>query len=211
MSVRDLLQVFIYAGSLIGLSYPLGLFIAKVLNGERTMLSPAFGWLERLVYRACCVDFQQEMRWKQYAFALLAFNFFGFLFVFTMQLVQTWLPMNPQHVANTSWHLAFNTAVSFMTNTNWQSYAGETTLSYFTQMTGLAVQNFVSAATSVAVLLALIRGIRRKTATTIGNFWVDLTRSTVYVFLPLSIVFSIFLVSQGVVQTNSGAAQVTTI
>jgi K+-transporting ATPase ATPase A chain len=211
MSMRDLLQVLIYAAALVGLGYPLGLLMAKVLEGRKTFLSPVFGWMERLIYRVCGVDPDQEMKWTQYAIALLAFNFFGFLIVFVLQMVQAWLPMNPQHLANTSWHLAFNTAVSFMTNTNWQSYAGETTLSYFTQMVGLAVQNFVSAATGVAVLLALIRGIRRKTSLTIGNFWTDLTRSTVYIFLPLAIVFAIFLVSQGVVQTNSAAAEVTTL
>ena len=211
MSMRDLLQVLIYAAALVGLGYPIGLFIAKVLEGKKTFLSPVFGWMERLIYRVCGVDPGQEMKWTQYAVALLAFNFFGFLIVFLLQMVQTWLPMNPQHLANTSWHLAFNTAVSFMTNTNWQSYAGETTLSYFTQMVGLAVQNFVSATTAVAVLVALIRGIRRATSSTIGNFWADLTRSTIYIFLPLSIIFAIFLVSQGVVQTNGPAAEITTI
>ncbi|MFZ1682517.1 MAG: potassium-transporting ATPase subunit KdpA [Candidatus Zixiibacteriota bacterium] len=211
MSMRDLLQVFIYAAALVGLGYPIGLFIARVLEGKRTFMSPVFGWMERLIYRVCGVDPAQEMKWTQYAIGLLAFNFFSFLIVFVLQLVQTWLPMNPQHLANTSWHLAFNTAVSFMTNTNWQAYAGETTMSYFTQMVGLAVQNFVSAATAVAVLVALIRGFRRKSSATIGNFWADLTRSTIYIFLPLSIVFAIFLVSQGVVQSNAPSAEITTI
>jgi potassium-transporting ATPase potassium-binding subunit len=211
MSTRDLLQVLIYAAALVGLGYPIGLFIAKVLEGKKTFMSPVFGWMERLIYRVCGVDPDQEMKWTQYAIALLAFNFFCFLIVFVLQLVQAWLPMNPQHLANTTWHLAFNTAVSFMTNTNWQAYAGETTMSYFTQMVGLAVQNFVSAATAVAVLVALIRGFRRKSSTTIGNFWADLTRSTIYIFLPLSIVFAIFLVSQGVVQSNAPSAEITTI
>ncbi len=211
MHMSDLTQVLLYAVALIVLGWPLGKFVANVLEGRKTFLSRPFSWLERSIYKLCGVLPQQEMHWKQYTGAVIWFNLFGFLIVFLLQLVQQWLPLNPQNLSNTSWHLAFNTAVSFMTNTNWQSYAGETTLSYLTQMLGLTVQNFVSAATAVGVFVALIRGIRGRTVSTIGNFWVDLTRSTVYVLIPLSIVFAVFLVSQGVVQTFSPAAKTTTL
>ena len=207
----DWIQVLLYAGALVILTPVAGKFLAKVFEGKKTFLHPLCGWLERFAYRLCGVDPNQEMRWTQYAAAVLWFNFFGFAIVFLLQMTQEWLPLNPQHVPNTSWHLAFNTAVSFVTNTNWQSYSGENMMSYLTQMLGLAVQNFVSAATAIGVLLALIRGIRRKNTDLIGNFWVDLTRSTVYVLLPLSLIFALFLVSQGVVQTFKPAASVTTV
>ena len=170
---------------------------------QRHLMKPVFGWLENLAYRTTGIQSGEEMNWKTYTIQLLIFNFFGFLIVFTLQLFQQYLPLNSQHLPNVSWHLSFNTAVSFMTNTNWQSYAGETTLSYLVQMAGLTVQNFVSAATGIAVAIGLIRGLTRKTTENLGNFWVDVTRSIVYILLPLSIVFSIFLVSQGVVQTFS--------
>jgi K+-transporting ATPase ATPase A chain len=161
---------------------------------------PVFGWLEKMIYKFIKVDPNEETNWKSYTFSLLLFNLMGFLFVFLIQLFQSYLPLNPAHLNNVSWHSAFNTSVSFVTNTNWQGYAGETTLSYFVQMIGLAVQNFVSAATGIAVLMALIRGITRKTTDKMGNFWSDLTRSIVYILLPLSILFAVVLVGQGVVQ-----------
>ena len=161
---------------------------------------PVFGWLEKLTYKSAGINPGEETNWKSYTFSLLIFNLTGFVFVFLIQLLQAHLPLNPANLSNVSWHSAFNTAVSFMTNTNWQGYAGETTLSYFVQMIGLTVQNFVSAATGIAVLLALIRGISRNTTEKLGNFWTDLTRSTLYLLLPLSILFAIVLVGQGVVQ-----------
>ena len=198
---REIMQIAIYVAALTLLTPPLGKFMAKVFKGERTLLSPVLGWLERLIYKLAGIDPAHEMDWKVYSLALLFFNIAGFIIVFFLQLLQVRLPFNPQNLANVSWDLAFNTAVSFMTNTNWQSYAGETTLGYTVQMFGLTVQNFVSAATGIAVMLALARGIARKTTNDIGNFWTDLVRSTLYILLPLSIVFTVVLVGQGVVQT----------
>ena len=196
----DFLQIIIFLGLLIGLTPVLGNFMYKVFTGEKHLLLAPLGWIERLTYKLVGVDATEETNWKNYALGMLLFNFIGFLFVFILQLTQAYLPMNPAQLANVSWHSAFNTAVSFMTNTNWQGYAGETTLSYLVQMLALTVQNFVSAATGIAVLLALTKGLSRKTTDKLGNFWVDLTRSTLYVLLPLSIVFAIFLVGQGVIQ-----------
>jgi len=196
----EFLQIIIFLGLLIGLTPILGSFMYKVFTGEKHLMSAPFGWLERLTYKFVGVDATEETNWKSYTFGLLTFNLIGFLFVFLLQLTQAFLPLNPAHLTNVSWHSAFNTAASFMTNTNWQGYAGETTLSYFVQMLGLTVQNFVSAATGIAVLLALAKGLSRKTTDKLGNFWVDLTRSTLYILLPLSIIFAIFLVGQGVVQ-----------
>ncbi len=196
----DFLQIIIFLGLLIGLTPVLGNYMYKVFTGEKHLMSAPFGWLERLIYKLVGVDSKEETNWKSYAFGLLAFNLIGFLFVFLLQLTQAYLPLNPAQLPNVSWHSAFNTAVSFMTNTNWQGYAGETTLSYLVQMLALTVQNFVSAATGIAVLIALAKGLSRKTTDKLGNFWVDLTRSTLYILLPLSIVFAVFLVGQGVVQ-----------
>ena len=196
----DFLQIIIFLGLLIGLTPILGNFMYKVFTGEKHLMSTPFGWLERLTYKIVGVDATEETNWKSYTFGLLTFNLIGFLFVFLIQLTQAFLPLNPAHLANVTWHSAFNTSASFITNTNWQGYAGETTLSYFVQMLGLTVQNFVSAATGIAVLLALAKGLSRKTTDKLGNFWVDLTRSTLYILLPLSILFAIFLVGQGVVQ-----------
>ena len=200
MTTQDLIQVILYFALLIGLTPILGNFMYKVFSGEKHFMLPVFGWLEKLTYKFSGVDPKEETNWKSYTIGLLLFNLTGFIFLFLIQLFQAHLPLNPANLPNVSWHLSFNTAVSFMTNTNWQSYAGETTLSYFVQMTGLTVQNFVSAATGIAVLLALIRGIARKTTDKLGNFWTDLTRTTLYVLLPLSIFFAIVLVGQGVVQ-----------
>lgn len=196
----DFLQIIIFLGLLIGLTPVLGNFMYKVFTGEKHLMSAPFGWLERLTYKIVGVDATEETNWKTYAFGLLLFNLIGFVFVFLLQLTQAYLPLNPANLPNVSWHSAFNTAVSFMTNTNWQGYGGETTLSYLVQMLALTVQNFVSAATGIAVLLALTKGLSRRTTDKLGNFWVDLTRSTLYVLLPLSIVFAVFLVGQGVIQ-----------
>ena len=196
----DFLQIIIFLGLLIGLTPVLGSYMYKVFTGEKHLMSAPLSWLERLTYKFVGVDAKEETNWKSYAFGMLLFNFIGFLFVFLLQLTQAYLPLNPTNLPNVSWHSAFNTAVSFMTNTNWQGYGGETTLSYLVQMLALTVQNFVSAATGIAVLLALTKGLSRKTTDKLGNFWVDLTRSTLYVLLPLSIAFAVFLVGQGVIQ-----------
>lgn len=196
----DFLQIALFLGLLIGLTPVLGNFMYKVFTGNKHLMSAPLGWLERLTYKLVGVDTTEETNWKSYAFGLLTFNLIGFIFVFLLQLTQAYLPLNPANLPNVSWHSAFNTAVSFMTNTNWQGYGGETTLSYSVQMLALTVQNFVSAATGIAVLLALTKGLSRKTTDKLGNFWVDLTRSTLYVLLPLSIVFAVFLVGQGVIQ-----------
>ena len=200
MTTQDFIQIILFFALLIGLTPLLGNFMFKVFTGSKHIMSPVFGWLEKLTYRSSGIDSDEETNWKSYTFSLLMFNFIGFLFVFLIQLFQAQLPLNPANLPDVSWHSAFNTAVSFMTNTNWQGYSGETTLSYFVQMIGLTVQNFVSAATGIAVLLALIRGLARKTTDKLGNFWTDLTRSTLYVLLPLSIIFAVVLVGQGVVQ-----------
>jgi K+-transporting ATPase ATPase A chain len=211
MSLHEIAQVVCYLGLLIVLTPVLGRFMAKVFNGERTWVTPLLRPSEKFIYRLAGIDEKAEMRWSTYTFALLAFNFLGFLIVFFIQLMQAKLPLNPQGLPAVPAALAFNTAVSFMTNTNWQSYAGETTVSYFTQLLGLAVQNFLRAATGIAVLLALIRGLSRRSMQTIGNFWVDLVRSTLYVLLPLSFILAIVLVGQGVVQTFSSATHFETI
>ena len=200
MTTQDLIQILLFFALLIGLTPVLGAYMSKVFTGQKHFMLPMFGWLEKLTYKFAGVSKDKESNWKSYTFDLLIFNLIGFIFVFLIQLTQAYLPLNPANLANVSWHSAFNTSVSFMTNTNWQGYSGETTLSYFVQMIGLTVQNFVSAATGIAVLLALIRGIARKTTDDLGNFWVDLTRSTIYVLLPLSIIFAVVLVGQGVVQ-----------
>jgi K+-transporting ATPase ATPase A chain len=201
MTANGWLQFALYLVALTVLALPLGRYMAGVLGGRRTWLDGALGPLERALYRLAGVRADQEMAWPRYAVAMLLFNVAGLLTVYAIQRLQAALPLNPGHLPAVSWHLAFNTAVSFATNTNWQSYSGETTLSYFTQMAALTVQNFVSAATGIAVLAALIRGLARQSATTIGNFWVDLTRSTLYILLPLSLLLAVVLTSQGVVQT----------
>ena len=200
MTTSDIIQVLLFFIVLIGFTPVLGEYMLKVFTGKKHIMLPVLGWLERLTYKITGVNPDEESNWKSYAFGLLIFNFIGLLFVFLIQILQIHLPMNPEKIANVSWHSAFNTSVSFMTNTNWQGYAGETTLSYFVQMIGLTIQNFVSAATGIAVLLALIRGITGKTTDKLGNFWVDLTRSVLYVLLPLSVILAVLLVGQGVIQ-----------
>jgi K+-transporting ATPase ATPase A chain len=211
MALHGIVQAALYVVLLIALTPVLGQFMAKVFSGERTWLTPVFRPLEKFIYRLAGIDEIAEMRWSAYALALIMFNFIGLAVLFIMLLVQDKLPLNPQGLPGVPAALAFNTAVSFMTNTNWQSYAGETTVSYFSQMLGLAVQNFLSAATGIAVLLSLTRGLAQRSVQTIGNFWVDLVRSTLYILLPLSLIFAIILVWQGVVQTFSGAAQIQTL
>ncbi len=202
------IQIALYLALLVLLAKPLGEHMARVYAGERTFLSPVLGGLERWLLRLLGVGHDAESGWKAYGAGLLAFNALGFLAVYALQRWQHFLPANPAGLGAVTPDSAFNTAVSFASNTNWQGYAGETTLSYATQMLGLTVQNFVSAATGMAVLVALIRGFARRTSATVGNFWVDLVRSTVQVLLPLSVVLSLLLVSRGVVQTFDGPATV---
>lgn len=201
MTLFDWAQIFAFIALFVLFIPILGKYMASVFSGRKTAVHPLLGWLEKCCYQVGGIDPTLEMNWKQYGFALLIFNLLGLLFLFFLQLLQGVLPLNPQQFSAVPWSLAFNTAISFVTNTNWQSYAGETTLSYLTQMLGLSVQNFLSAGTGLATLLALIRGLTRKKMATIGNFWVDLVRSIVYLLLPLSLLLAIVLVSQGVVQT----------
>jgi potassium-transporting ATPase potassium-binding subunit len=190
---------------------PLGLYMANVMEGRSHWALRLGGGFERLLYRLGGVDPATEMGWKRYMIALLLFNALGALALYAIQRVQLWLPLNPQQFANVSPDSSFNTAVSFVTNTNWQGYAGESTMSYLTQMAGLAVQNFLSAATGIAVVVALIRGFARHTARSIGNFWTDVTRATLYILLPLSTLLAILLVGQGVVQNFSAYKDVPTV
>jgi K+-transporting ATPase ATPase A chain len=211
VNLRDWVQLALFIGGLIIITPPLGRFLVRVFAGERHLLSRALGPIERAIYKLSGVDPAHEMSWKTYAIAMLVFNIVGGVVLLVMELTQQWLPLNPQHLPNVPFALAFNTAVSFMTNTNWQAYSGEATMSYFTQMAGLAVHNFVSAATGIAVAVALARGLVRKQANSIGNFWTDLTRCTLYVLLPLSILIAVVLSQQGVVQTLDGYPTATTI
>ena len=200
MTANDWIQLGLYFVVLVALVKPLGWYMARVYQGQPCGLDRVFGGLERIIYRLAGVDPKHEMGWRQYAVAVLLFNALGFLAVYALLRLQGWLPLNPQDLPAVSPDLSFNTATSFATNTNWQSYGGESTLSYLSQMLGLGVQNFVSAATGMAVLIALVRGLARRSSSTIGNFWVDLTRSTIYILLPLSFILALVLVSQGVVQ-----------
>jgi len=203
MHARDFLRFAVFILLLTALTPVLGAFMFRVFEGRRTFLTPWIGWLEKLTYKVSGIDAELEMNWKDYAKALMIFNILGVLFAFLLQQVQAYLPLNPEKLPNVSWHSALNTAFSFVTNTNWQGYSGETTMSYLTQMLALSVQNFMSAAVGIAVLLALARGISRRQTSAIGNFWVDLTRSTLYVLLPLCVIFTFFLISQGVIQNLS--------
>ncbi|MBC7875844.1 MAG: potassium-transporting ATPase subunit KdpA [Anaerolineales bacterium] len=203
MTLNSLFQIIFYIVVLLLLAKPLGSFMAKVYQGEHTFLDRVLGPVERFIYRVSGVKADEDMNWKTYAVAVILFNILGLLAVYAVQRLQVFLPLNPQGLGAITPDSSWNTAVSFASNTNWQGYGGEVTMSYLTQMLSLNVQNFVSAATGMAVLVALIRGFVRHTSKGIGNFWVDLTRSTLYILLPLSIVLALALVSQGVVQTFS--------
>lgn len=211
MHARDFVQLALFIAGLIAITPLLGRFLVRVFAGERHFLSRPLGRIERGVYKLSGIDPAEEMSWKSYAIAMLIFNVVGALVLLAIELTQQWLPLNPQHLPNVPFGLALSTAVSFMTNTNWQAYSGENTMSYFTQMAGLAVHNFVSAATGIAIAVALARGLVRKEANAIGNFWTDLTRCTLYVLLPLSILIALVLAQQGVVQTFAGYPTATTI
>jgi K+-transporting ATPase ATPase A chain len=203
MTLNGSLQLGLYLVVLLALAKPLGGYMARVYTGQPSGLDRVLGPLERLIYRLCGVRTEEEMGWQTYAIAMLLFNLVGFLAVYALQRLQGGLPLNPQGFGAVTPDSSFNTAASFATNTNWQGYGGEVTMSYLTQMLALTVQNFASAATGMAVLVAFIRGLARHTAQTIGNFWVDLTRSTLYILLPLSLILALILVSQGMVQTFS--------
>jgi K+-transporting ATPase ATPase A chain len=185
--------------------------MAKVFSGKRTFLTRIAGPVEKLLYRLFGIDGREEMSWKAYALSLVIFNAIGIVALFVLQLIQGLLPFNPQKFGAPRWDTALNTAISFVTNTNWQSYSGEQTMTYLTQMLGLTVQNFLSAAVGLASVVALIRGFIRKTANSIGNFWVDLTRSLLYILIPLTIIWALLLVSQGVVQTLSPSINARTL
>lgn len=200
---NHILQYVLYLLILVLLAVPLGKYMYHIMTGERTFLSPLLRPVEKGLCKLMRVDPAQEMTWKQYALAAVMFSAFGFLFLLLLNLFQGVLPLNPEGLPGCSWHLSFNTAASFVTNTNWQSYSGESTLSYLTQMLGLTVQNFVSAATGIAVMFALIRGFTRVKSTGLGSFWADLVRVTLYILIPLSIVVALVIASQGVVQTFS--------
>ena len=211
MLIAGVFQILLFIVLLLGLAIPLGHYMAHVFKGESTFISGVLRPLEKMIYRLTGINENQEMNWWQYFTTLLIFNLLGMAALFLLQLIQGILPLNPQGLGAPKLDLAFNTAVSFITNTNWQSYSGESTMSYFTQMAGMTVQNYLSAATGIAVAIALIRGLTRRTAQTIGDFWVDMTRCVLYILLPLSILVSILLVSQGVIQNLSPYLTVNTL
>jgi len=203
MNMYEWLETILFFVVLLALVKPLGSFMAKVFQGDRTFLSPVFVPVENLLYRISGVKKDEEMGWKRYAWAMALFNLVLFVALFAMLMLQHLLPLNPQKFPAFTWQLALNTAVSFVTNTNWQAYSGESAASYFTQMVGFAVHNFVSAATGIAIAIALIRGFARRKTSLLGNFWVDMTRCTLYILIPISIVGALLLVSQGVIQNFS--------
>jgi len=210
MIYLDIFAFLAYLAILTLLARPFGLFMARTYQGERTLLTPVIGPVEKLIYRFCRIA-QEEMNWRQYAGAMLACNAVMFLALFAMLRLQGLLPLNPQNIPNASWPMALNTAISFTTNTNWQTYSGEAAVSYLTQMAGLTVHNFVSAATGMVIAIALTRGLARRNTKTIGNFWVDLTRTILYMLLPLTLFAAIFLVSQGIIQNFSPYQTVTLV
>src|SRR5450759_5356432 len=200
MTANGWLQIFVFLLLILAVTKPLGVYMARVFSRERTFMDPVLRPLERLLYRVTGVDEDHEMRWTEYAVAMLLFSLVSMVVLYVMQRIQFHLPFNPQKLGAVAPDLAFNTAASFTTNTNWQNYSGETTMSYFTQMAGLAYHNFASAAVGIALAIAFIRGIARREKETIGNFWVDMTRATLWILLPLCVLFSFALISQGVVQ-----------
>lgn len=211
MSVLDVGQLLLFFGLLLVCTPVLGGYMKRVFAGETVLPSPLLRPVESAFYRICGIQADEEQSWSRYTLALLVFNIAGFVILFLLQLLQGYLPLNPHQLPGVEPLLAFNTATSFTTNTNWQSYAGETTMSSLTQMLGLGVQNFLSAATGIAVLIAMTRGLTRKSMATIGNFWTDITRATLYILLPLSMILALILVSQGVVQNFNSVVEVTTL
>src|SRR5216683_3279658 len=211
MTITGWVQIALFSVIVILITRPFGGYMTRVFAGERTVLSPVLRPVERAVYWCCGVDEREEQHWLTYAVAMLLFSVVGFLTLYALQRLQWYLPLNPQGQTGVEESLAFNTSVSFVTNTNWQSYVPETTMGYLVQMAGLTVHNFISAATGIALALALIRGFARREAKAIGNFWVDLTRTTLYVLLPLSIVIGLFYVWQGMPQNIGPYVDATTL
>src|ERR1700682_5892809 len=220
MTLLGIAQIVIYFVILLAITKPIGTFMYRVFEGKRTFLHPVFRPMERLIYWLCGVRENDEQSWIRYSASMISLSIFSFLFVYVIQRLQGHLPLNPMHFSTPQApqsatgmtpDLAFNTAVSFVTNTNWQAYSPDTTMSYFTQMAALAVQNFLSAAVGIAVAVALIRGFARQTAKTIGNFWVDVTRCTLYILLPICILATLFFVWQGSIQNFKGPATATTL
>ena len=211
MTFQGWVQIALYVLVIILITKPLGGYMTRVFNGERTLLSPVLQPVERLLYRVSGVDETREQTWVTYAIAMLFFSVAGFVTLYLLQRLQAYLPFNPQGQANIEQSSAFNTSVSFVTNTNWQSYVPETTMSYLVQMAGLTVHNFLSAATGIALALALVRGFARRQSNTVGNFWVDMTRCTLYLLLPVSIVVGLFFVWQGMPQNLHAYTEATTL
>src|SRR5215813_13372824 len=211
MTLEGWAQIALFAAVIVLITKPLGSYMTRVFNGERTLLSPVLRPVERALYWVSGIDEKREQSWITYTAAMLFFSLAGFVTLYALQRLQAYLPFNPQGQANIEQSSAFNTAVSFVTNTNWQSYTPESTMSYLMQMAGLTVHNFVSAATGVAMALALIRGFVRREARTVGNFWVDLTRTTLYILIPISIVIALVLVWQGVPQNLNAYTEATTL
>src|SRR5208337_3094793 len=200
MTTNGWIQIGVFLVVILAITKPLGVFMAKVFNRERTFFDPVMRPIERLLYRVTGVDEEHEMRWTEYAVTMLLFSGASMLLLYLIERVQQWLPWNPQHFAAVEAHLAFNTAASFTTNPNWQNYGGESTMSYFTQMAGLAYHNFASAGVGIALAIAVIRGIARRESKTIGNFWVDFTRALLWVLAPACLIISLIFVSQGMIQ-----------
>src|SRR5579864_4945762 len=198
MTANGWLQLLIYLVALVAVTPPLGVYMTRIFSGEKTWLTPVLRPLERLIYRCCRVDESAEQHWTEYGIAMLVFSGVSMLVLYAIERLQAFLPANPQHFAGVDPALAFNTAASFATNTNWQNYSGESTMSYLTQMAGLAFHNFASAATGIVWAVALVRGLARRTAGSIGSFWVDLVRCTLYVLVPIVFVYAFFLIWQGV-------------
>jgi K+-transporting ATPase ATPase A chain len=209
--ISDIIQFIIFLGILTLSAYYLGNYFYKVVIGKKNILTPVLQKPEKVIYRIFRIDSDEQMNWKTYTLSVIVFSFIGFVIVLAIQLFQKYLPLNPAKLPNVEFFLAFNTAISFVTNTNWQAYSGETTLSYFSQMAALTVQNFISAAVGISVLLALTRAISIRKGSTIGNFWVDMTRTIIYLLLPLSIILSLVLIGQGVVQTFTPYVKATTL
>src|SRR6516225_8044847 len=211
MTANGWVQIVLYCLIVIAITAPMGGYMTRVFNGERTFLSPVLRPLERLIYLVCGVDEKEDQHWTVYGVAMLVFSLAGFVTLYLLERLQAALPFNPQHFPAVGEHLAFNTSISFVTNTNWQSYVPETTMGYLVQMAGLTVHNFLSAAVGIALATALIRGFSRHEASGIGNFWVDLTRCTLYILLPISVVAALFFVWQGVPQNLNAYVDATTL
>ena len=211
MTTIGWIQIALFCAIVVALTPLLGGYMTRVFNGERTFLSPVLQPVERLLYRSSGIDETQEQHWLTYTVAMLLFHVVGFVFLYALIRLQTVLPLNPADQSAVAPDLAFNTAVSFITNTNWQNYGGESTMSYLVQMVGLTHQNFLSAATGIVLAVALIRGFARASVKTVGNFWVDVTRCTLYILLPICVVYTLFLIWQGIPQTLGGAVEATTL